>query len=322
MSRSQTDRRLRRGLQACAGLTGGITLLIIGFLILESLPALNQIGITRFFTDDGWHPLSTSSQPTQAAAGEYNLVPMLIGTLLTAGLAVLLATPLGIGSAVFCHYYAPQPLAAIYRRLIELLAGIPSVVYGLWGLVVLVPLIGRLHAPGPSLLAGGLILALMILPTVALAADAAFAGIPATYLQSAAALGLSRWGTVRGVIFPAARSGLWTGIILQTGRALGETMAVVMVCGNVVQVPHSVFAPVRTLTANIALEMAYAMGNHRSALFVSGLILTLLVIVLVSLTELFRAPLSAARSGPRSVIEQSDDAITAEPGTERGADHE
>jgi phosphate transport system permease protein len=199
--------------------------------------------------------------------------------------SVLVATPLGIISAVFRQYYAPRAVGQLYRRLIELLAGIPSVVYGFWGLVVLVPLIGRIHPPGQSLLAGILILTIMILPTIALMADASLSNIPPEYLRGAAALGLSRHTTVRSVVLPAAKSGLFTGVILETGRAIGETMAILMVAGNVVQLPQSVFDPIRTLTANIALEMAYATGNHRAALFVSGLVLMIVIIVLIAAAE-------------------------------------
>jgi phosphate transport system permease protein len=211
---------------------------------------------------------------------------MLVGTLLATAGAVAVATPLGICSALFCHFYAPPPLAWAYRRLVELLAGVPSVVYGFWGLVVLVPLIARWQPPGASLLAGSAILAIMVLPTMALVADAALANVPRAYLHGAAALGLSRWGTIRRVVLPAARGGLLTGVILETGRAIGETMAVLMVCGNVVQMPRSLFDPVRTLTANIALELAYALGDHRSALFVSGLLLMAMVGLLVAAAEL------------------------------------
>jgi phosphate transport system permease protein len=256
-------------------IAGAIALLIIVFLILESLPVLNHVGITRFFTDSSWNPTT----------GFYNLLPMLWGTLLAMLGSVLIATPIGILSAVFCQYYAPPVLAQLYRRLIELLAGIPSVVYGFWGLVVLVPLIGRIHPPGPSLLAGIAILTIMILPTIALVADASLEKVPASYLQGAAALGLSRWATIQRVVFPAAKSGLFTGLILEIGRAIGETMAILMVCGNVVQTPKSLFDPIRTLTANIALEMAYATGDHRSALFVSGLVLMGLIALLVAVAE-------------------------------------
>jgi phosphate transport system permease protein len=189
-------------------------------------------------------------------------------------------------SAIFSRFYAPEHLRTAYRRLVELLAGIPSVVYGFWGLVVLVPLIGRLQPPGPSLLAGVIILAIMVLPTIALMADAAIENVPEPYLRAAAALGLSRWGTIRGVVLPAARSGLFTGVILETGRAIGETMAILMVCGNVVQTPDSLFDPIRTLTANIALEMAYAVGDHRAALFVTGLVLMAMIVALVIAAEL------------------------------------
>lgn len=252
-----------------------IVVLIVLFLLLESLPALRKVGLSRFFSDASWHPTE----------GLYNLSPMLAGTLLVTLGAVLLAAPLGIASAVFCHYYAPPFMARCYRRLLELLAGIPSVVYGFWGLVVLVPLIGSLHPPGPSLLAGIMILTLMILPTIALLSDASLAAVPVQYLRGASALGLGRWATLRGVVFPAARSGLYAGVILGTGRAVGETMAVLMVCGNVVQMPAGLFDPVRTLTANIALEMAYALGDHRAALFVSALLLMALIVALVAGAE-------------------------------------
>lgn len=258
-----------------AGIAAAILLLMVFFLGGESLPLLREIGILRFFTDPGWHPTSD----------RFNLAPMLLGTILVSLGAVLLATPCGIASAIFCRYYSPSFLSTFYRRLIELLAGIPSVVYGFWGLVVLVPLINRWHPPGSSLLAGILVLALMILPTVALVTEASFASIPAAYWQSAVALGLSRWSMIRGVMIPAAKSGLVTGVILAGGRAIGETMAVLMVCGNVVRVPQTVFDPVRTLTANIALEMAYATGHHRSALFVTGLVLMGAVSILVFVAE-------------------------------------
>ena len=275
LSRWPTYRLLLWLLHGAAGIAGAIVLLILAFLVMEALPVLRHVGITRFFTDPSWHPTENL----------YNLTPMLWGTLFAMVGSVLIATPLGILSAVFCNYYAPPAVARPYRKLIELLAGIPSVVYGFWGLVVLVPLIGSIHPPGPSLLAGIVILAIMILPTIALVADASLANVPQQYVRGAAALGLSRWGTIQGVVFPAAKSGLFTGIILETGRAIGETMAILMVCGNVVQTPHSLFDPIRTLTANIAIEMAYALGDHRAALFVSGLVLMAMIAALVAAAD-------------------------------------
>ncbi|MGB7416523.1 MAG: phosphate ABC transporter permease subunit PstC [Thermosynechococcaceae cyanobacterium] len=269
------DRTLITVLQIAAVISGAVLVLIVAFLLLETIPILSQVGWWRFFSDPGWYP----------ASGQFNLTPMVVGTLLVTFGAVLLATPLGICSAIFCQYYVPTGIATLYRRLIELLAGIPSVVFGFWGLVVLVPLIGRLHPPGPSLLAGILILAVMILPTVMLVTDSSLAAIPSHYWQGSQALGLGTWATVRGVCLPAARSGVITGVMLATARALGETLAVLMVCGNIVQIPQQVFDPVRTLTANIALEMAYALEQQRAALFVSGLVLMIGVTAIVLISE-------------------------------------
>ncbi|SDA17075.1 phosphate ABC transporter membrane protein 1, PhoT family [Nitrosospira sp. Nsp18] len=214
-------------LRGAAGAAMGVVLLILLFIAIESWPALRHISIERFLTDPSWNP------------GEnlYNLAPMLSGALYAAAGALLLATPLGIASALFIAYYASPHAASIYRRLVELLAGIPSVIYGFWGLTTLVPLINQLHPPGASLLAGILVLTLMILPTIALTAYAALLAVPGEYMLGATALGLSRWGTIRGVALPAAKTGIAAGVILAAGRAIGETMALLMVTGNVVQTP-------------------------------------------------------------------------------------
>ncbi|MGH8543541.1 MAG: phosphate ABC transporter permease subunit PstC [Gammaproteobacteria bacterium] len=270
---------LAAALRAAAFVCGAFVVLMVLFVLRESWPALREIGLSRFFTDESWHPQGG------AAVGTFGLVPMITASLaLTAG-AMALAAPLGLLCALFCSDYAPLGLATAFRRLMEVLAGIPSVVYGFWGLVVLVPLINRWQPPGASLLAGILVLALMILPTMALLAQTAIATVPADYRRGAAALGLTRVGTLWGVVLPAARSGLYTAALLAVGRAIGETMAVLMVCGNVVRSPSSLFAPVRALTANIALEMAYALDDHRSALFVSGLMLAGVVVALVFAAE-------------------------------------
>lgn len=264
---SRVDTWLRSVLVLAALIAAGILLLIVLFLLHESWPALQRVGVVRFFNDPGWHPLEDM----------FNLTPMLAATAAASVGAILVAGPLGVASAVFNRFYAQPFLAALFRRMVALLAGIPSVVFGLWGLTVLVPRIAEWQPPGASLLAGVLILAIMVLPTVALTADAALAAVPETYLRGAAALGLTRSGTILKVLIPAARSGIIGGMLLAAARALGETMAVLMVAGNVVQVPTGLFDPVRTLTANIALEMAYATGDHRAALFVSGLALMTLV---------------------------------------------
>lgn len=272
-NRSYADDILRLALMSAAVVAVGILLLILLFLVRESWPALQHIGLYRFISDAGWHPLE----------GAFNLAPMLIATFAVALGAILMAGPIGIASAVFGHFYAPPIIAATFKRIVALLAGIPSVVFGLWGLTVLVPTIAKWQPPGASLLAGVLILAFMILPTVALTADAALKDVPGQYLRGANALGFSQAGLILNVAIPAARSGIIGGILLATARALGETMAVLMVAGNVVQVPNSLFDPVRVLTANIALEMAYATNDHRAALFVSGLALMLLVLSLAAM---------------------------------------
>ncbi len=269
------DRILTWALRAAACTAAATLALIVCFLATEALPLVAKIGPLRFLRDALWSPSS----------GLYQMTPMLAGSLLVTLGAVGIAAPLGVLCAVFTHFFAPRGVATLFRRALELLAGIPSVVYGFWGLVVLVPKINAVHPPGASLLAGIAILALMVLPTVALAADASFAAVPRELVANARALGLGKWGTLRLAVLPSARSGLCTACILQTGRALGETMAVLMVCGNIVQFPQSLFDPVRTLTANIALEMAYATGDHRAALFVSGLLLMIVVLLLLLAAE-------------------------------------
>jgi phosphate transport system permease protein len=270
LSHRRADQTLERSLLAVSLLTASLVGLIILFVLRETLPALQGPGIVRFVTDESWHPLE----------GKFGMMPMLWGTLFSTAIAVLLATPFGVAIAIFCRYVAPPAAVPVFRGLITLLAGIPSVVFGFWGLTVLVPLIARVEPPGASLLAAGLILAIMILPTVALMSEAALAAVPGSYAMGAQALGLGRSATVLGVLLPAAKSGIIAAVILATARALGETMAVLMVSGNVVETPTSLFAPIRTLTANIALEMAYAAKFHRASLFVSGLVLTVVIIVL------------------------------------------
>ncbi|MDT8408988.1 MAG: phosphate ABC transporter permease subunit PstC [Wenzhouxiangellaceae bacterium] len=263
------DRALGSALMLIAVLVGSILLLVVGFLARESWPALNE-GPGAFFSASGWYPME----------GRFGLLPMLWASLLITAGAIALAAPLGLMNAIALRFFLPPGLAAGYRALLALLAGIPSVVIGLWGLVSLVPLIALWQPPGAGLLTATLVLALMILPTVALTSSSALHAVPSDWLRGSAALGLSRWGTITGVALPAARQGIIGGMLLAMARAVGETLVVLMVAGNVVQMPSGLFDPVRTLTANIALEMAYAMDLHRSALFVSGLLLVALVTIL------------------------------------------
>lgn len=274
--RWQSDRWLGPALGLMGAATAVILLLVLTFLVREAWPVLNGGRWLQFFYGDGWFPLE----------GSFGLSPMLWATLAAALGAALLAAPVGLASAIFLRFYASPLVARLYRMMLALLAGVPSVVYGLWGLTVVVPLIARWEPPGASLLAAIVILALMIIPTVALTSAAALNAVPHSLIQGAAALGLTRRAMVLGVTVPAAGAGILGGILLAIARALGETMAVLMVAGNVVQDPSSLFAPVRVLTANIALEMAYATGDHRAGLFASGLLLSLLVLALAGLGAL------------------------------------
>ena len=280
-SAPQRDKLLLVSLRFFTMVSAGIIVLVVVFVAKESLQIFQHsdgtFSLTNVVTDDAWNP----------SANEYDLKPMIVGSLLATLGSALLTAPLGIGLAVFLNFYSPNKLSWVFRRAVEMMAGVPSVVYGLWGLSVLVPLIAE-NSPlgqGQSLLAGILILTFMTLPTVVVAADAALQSVPDSFSRGANALGISRRAVVWSVIIPAARWGLASAVILQISRAIGETMAVLMVCGNIVQTPDSIFAPVRTLTANIALEMGYADAEHRSILFLSGLLGLGLVAALMLFTN-------------------------------------
>ena len=253
---------------------------IAGFLVYESWPAIGEIGLLRFFTDENWYPTLNS----------FAIWPMIGASLAVAGGALLISAPLSIGGALLMVFAAPDWLRNAYSRCIEVLAAIPSVIYGFWGLLVLVPFLQRLSPlqQGHSLLAGMLILALMTLPTAALVAYSSLHGYSRELLHGALALGLSKPAAAWKVMLPAARGAVSVALLLQLARALGETIAVLMVCGNVVQFSGSLFEPVRTLTANIALEMGYATALHRSSLFLTGLVLMLVVSLLMALAASIR----------------------------------
>ena len=264
------DRLVVPPLAVAALICVAILLLVLAFLVYEASPVLVDGGWRVFLSDTGWYPLE----------GLFGLIPMLWASLVLMLGAVIIAAPIGLACAIFIKFYAPASLNKVFRLILSLLAGMPSVVLGLWGLTELVPLIAKWQPPGASLFAAILVLALMVLPTVALTSASALSAVREDLLAGAAALGIGRKAQVLGLVLPAARYGIWSGILLAMARAIGETMVVLMVAGNVVQYPHGLFEPVRALTANIALEMAYATDNHRAGLFASGLMLTLIVLVL------------------------------------------
>ncbi|MTK64367.1 MAG: phosphate ABC transporter permease subunit PstC [Methanobacterium sp.] len=255
-----------------------IIILIIFFIFNEGIPALTNVGFFNFVFGMTWAPSN----------GQYGVFPMVIGTLGITALALLLAVPLSICCAVFLSEIAPPTMRKILKPTIQGLAGIPSVIYGFFGLVVLVPFM-RVHYGGTgfSLLAASLILTIMILPTITSISEDALRSIPMEYKEASLALGATQWQTIRNVLLPAAVPGVITAIILGMGRAIGETMAVIMVAGNVVQIPGSIFDPVRALTSNIALEMGYATGLHYNALFATGIILIGVIIILLLIANYF-----------------------------------
>lgn len=273
--RWRTDGAIQALLALLAALSAAMLFLVVAFLLIESWPVLAHSHWKHFFTDSGWYPLE----------GLFGMLPMLWASLAIMAGAILIAAPLGMAGAIFANFYASGSLLTAYRLFMALLAGMPSVVLGLWGLTVLVPILAAWHPPGVSLLAAMLVLAVMILPTVALTSAAALSALPTSMMAAAAALGMRRKAQILGVALPAARHGILGGLLLAMARALGETMVVLMVAGNVVQNPHGLFEPVRALTANIALEMGYAMGTQRAGLFASGLLLTLIVLLLAWLAS-------------------------------------
>lgn len=256
-----------------------LTVLAITFFIFaEGLPIMFEKGIASFIGSSRWAPLS----------GSFGILGMVIGTVQVTIGAIALGVPVGLACAVYLAEVADRRLEKVLRPGIELLTGIPSVVYGFFGLSVVVPFF-REHFPGNgfNVLAGSIILAIMILPTVINISENSIRSVPDVYRSGSLALGASQWQTIVRVILPAARSGIVTSVILGMGRAVGETMAVIMVTGNVTKVAGSIFAPVRTLTGNIAIEMGYAAGEHREALFATGVVLFILIMFLNLVTARF-----------------------------------
>jgi phosphate transport system permease protein len=249
-----------------------IIILIIAFIFSEGLPAISSVGLFNFLFGMVWDPDN----------GIFGVFPMIIGTLLTTLIALLLAIPLSLCCSIFLSEIAPPNMRKLLKPTIQGLAGIPSVIYGFFGLVIIVPFM-RVHFGGTgfSVFSASLILTVMILPTIISISEDALRSVPYEYNEASLALGATQWQTIKNVIFPAALPGIITAIILGMGRAIGETMAVIMVAGNVVQIPGSIFEPVRTLTSNIALEMGYATGLHYNALFATGIILLTVIIVLL-----------------------------------------
>ncbi len=246
-------------------------LLIAVFIFKEGFPFMLKVGLGDFLFSSTWNP----------QVGQFGIFAMIVASLYVTFGAMVIGVPLGIAGAIFLNEFLPGRAMRIIKPTIELLAGIPSVVFGFLGVMVLAPFIREhLGGPGLSVLAASVILGIMILPTVISISSDAIGAVPASYREGALALGATRWQSVHMVTIKAARSGIIASVILAMGRALGETMAVIMVAGNTVRIPHAVTDPVRTLTANIALEMSNATGMAREALFATGVVLFVVIMIL------------------------------------------
>ncbi|TGY59533.1 phosphate ABC transporter permease subunit PstC [Coriobacteriaceae bacterium] len=258
--------------------------LICIFLFANGIPAMARIGLPDFLLGSTWKPTSDL----------YGIFPMLVGSVYVTAGALVVGVPAGVLTAVYLSQFASGRLSTLLKGGIDLLAGIPSVVYGFFGLMVLVPFIRtEMAGRGLSLLAASVLLGIMILPTVVTVSKNALDAVPESYYQGAVAVGASHERAVFTVVVPAAASGILASVVLGVGRAMGETMAVVMVAGNQPQVPGSVFDGVRTLTANIVLEMGYAADLHRGALIATGVVLFVLVMLVCALFHTLKTERSA-----------------------------
>jgi phosphate transport system permease protein len=238
--------------------------LICFFLLSNGLPAITKIGPFRFLLGREWSP---SDMPPA-----FGIFPMILGSLCVTAGAILTGVPIGVLSAVYLAKVCPEKLYRVVKPGVELLAGIPSVVYGFFGMVVIVP------ATGNSILSACILLGIMILPTVVGIAESAIRAVPESYYEGALALGAGHYRSVFFVVLPAAKSGIFAAVILGIGRAIGETMAVIMVAGNQARMPVSLMKGARTLTANIVIEMGYAADFHREVLIATGVVLFLFVL--------------------------------------------
>ncbi len=245
--------------------------LICFFLFASGLPAIGKIGVLNFLGGIRWKP----------ANNLYGILPMILGSLCVTAGAVTLGVPVGVLTAVFLARFCPDKLYKILKPAIDLLAGIPSVVYGFFGLMVIVPAIRLIWGgSGASMLAASIILGVMILPTIIGVSESALRAVPESYYEGSLALGASHERSVFFTLLPAAKSGILAAVILGIGRAIGETMAVIMVAGNQAVIPSSLFKGLRTLTANIVLEMGYATDLHRQALIATAVVLFVFILIM------------------------------------------
>ena len=254
-----------------AGFSILAVLLICLFLFANGIPAMHKIGLTNFMFGTKWKPGNDL----------YGIFPMIAGSLYVTAGAILTGVPVGLMTAIFLSKFCPKWLHKMLKPAIDLLAGIPSVVYGFFGLMVIVPFVRNVFGGnGSSILTASLLLGMMILPTIISVSETALNAVPQSYYEGSRALGATHERSVFLTVLPAAKSGIMAGIILGIGRAIGETMAVIMVAGNQARLPDSVLKGVRTLTANIVIEMGYATDLHREALIATGVVLFVFILLI------------------------------------------
>ena len=254
---------------ACVSILAVI--LICVFLFASGVPAIKEIGLTDFLLGNSWKPNQNL----------YGVFPMIIGSIYVTAGAIITGVPIGILCAVFMARYCPTKLYKVLKPAVDLLAGIPSIVYGFFGLMVLVPMVQQnIGGSGKSLLTSAVLLGIMILPTIISVSESNIRAVPEYYYEGALALGATKERSIFRTVLPAAKMGIFAAVILGIGRAIGETMAVVMVCGNQAIMPESITSGVRTLTANIVLEMGYASGLHREALIATAVVLFVFILII------------------------------------------
>nr|WP_302654840.1 phosphate ABC transporter permease subunit PstC [uncultured Agathobaculum sp.] len=261
----------------CALTSIAAVVLICLFLFANGIPAMKEIGLLNFLTGAKWKPGNDI----------YGILPMILGSIyITAG-AVAIGVPVGLLTAIFMAFYCPKKLYGLLKPCTELLAGIPSIVYGFFGMVIIVPCIRtvahvvfHVDISGSSILAASVLLGIMILPTVIGVSEAALRAVPSAYYEGAVAMGARHERAIFTVMLPAAKSGVLAGVVLGIGRAIGETMAVIMVAGNQPRLTGNMLKGIRTMTANIVIEMGYATGLHREALIATGVVLFVFILII------------------------------------------
>ena len=257
--------------------TACISILAVGlicfFLFVNGTPAIKEIGVFQFLFGKVWRP----------GNGDFGILPMIVGSLYVTAGAIIIGVPIGILTAVFLARFCPEKIYPVMKAGVELMAGIPSVVYGFFGLVVLVPFVRNyIGGKGYSILTASILLGIMILPTIVNVSESAIRAVPKNYYEGSLALGATHERSVFRMVVPAAKSGIFAGVILGIGRAIGETMAVIMVAGNqpVLRAPNELLKGVCTLTANIVIEMGYAQDLHRQALIATGVVLFVFILII------------------------------------------